>query len=198
MLALPSLVGLLHLQRQDSTEQALNAAVPGVPQQLGSQHCESLFSSWRFVSGQNTGSISSSEALAKADTAITIADMESAGTFTLPTSRKAAKHKQHPTAAYTVTVEDLLEVDIDINRSIQQGYLMCRDILTDLGYTGLLRAHAKRQSAVQEMLTATTSPVRHSCICSGRILKSAPVCNVLSPSVVKNLHQWSHLSHGAE
>jgi hypothetical protein len=69
--------------------------------------------------------------------------MEAAGSFTLPASRKAAKHKQHPTAAYTETVED-----IDINRSIHQGYLMCRDMLTDLGYKGILKAHANLQSAV--------------------------------------------------
>jgi hypothetical protein len=93
MLALPSLVGLFHLQRLDFKQQALDAAVPVAPQQLGSQHCESLFSTWRSASGQNTGSISCSEALAKADTAITLADMEAPGTFSLPASRKAAKHK---------------------------------------------------------------------------------------------------------
>jgi hypothetical protein len=60
--------------------------------------------------------------------------MEAAGSFTLPASRKAAKQKQHPTAAFTETVED-----IDINRSIHQGYLMCRDMLTDLGYKGILK-----------------------------------------------------------
>jgi hypothetical protein len=118
MLALPSLVGLVHQQRLDSTEHAPNAVVPVVPQKLGSQNCESLFSTWRSASGQNTGSVSYSEALAKADTAITLADMDSAGSFTLPGWRKAAKHKQlqHPTAAYTETVEDT-----DINRSIHQG-----------------------------------------------------------------------------
>jgi hypothetical protein len=148
MLALPSLVGLFHQQRLDSTEHAPDAVVPVVPQQLGSQHCESLFSTWRSVSGQNTGSVT--EALAKADTAIIFADMEAAASFTLRALRKAAKHKQHPTAAYTETVED-----IDINRSIHQRYLMCRDVLTDLGYQGILKAHANLQSAVQDILRLT-------------------------------------------
>jgi hypothetical protein len=106
--------------------------------------------------------VSNSEALAEADTAITVADMEANGSFTLPASRKAAKQKaarSHPTAANPETVED-----IDVNRSIHQRYLMCRDMPTDLDFKGILKAHAHLQSALQEMLrlTATTSPVRHS------------------------------------
>jgi hypothetical protein len=184
MLALPSLVGLFHQQRLDSTEHAPDAMVPVVPQQLGSQYCETLFSTWRSASGQSTGSVSCSEALAKADTAITLADMEAAGSFTLPAWRKAAKHKQHPTAAYTETVED-----IDVNRSIHQGYLMCRDMLTAL--RGILKAHANLQSAVQEMprLTAPTSPVRHSRTSSRCKSSSVPACNILSPTVIKSLHE---------
>jgi hypothetical protein len=42
--------------------------------------------------------------------------MEAADSFTLPASRKAAKHKQHSNAAYTKKVED-----IDINRSIHKS-----------------------------------------------------------------------------
>jgi hypothetical protein len=96
------------------------------------------------------GSVNCSETLAKVDTAITIADTEAAESFSLLASRKAAKHTQRPTAAYT--------------------YI--ETMLTGLDYKGILRAHANLQFAVQEILRLTdpTSPVRRSRIVSGSAL----------------------------
>jgi hypothetical protein len=57
--------------------------------------------------------------------------MEAVGSLALPASRKAAKHKQHPSAAYTGTVED-----IDINRSKHHHVFDVSEYAYGLGLQG--------------------------------------------------------------
>ena len=148
MLALPSLVGVFQLQRVDHEADPDQQAPRAVPQQLGYQQCESLFSTWRSATGQNTGAISCLDVLNKADAALAVAGMHAKGTFTLPESRKAdRKHKLHPNGSYSESITGM-----DINMSIHLGETMCTDMLKNLGYDGVLEKHSTLQSAMQEML----------------------------------------------
>lgn len=158
MLALPSLSGLFYMQRLDMEHASQQSAHAAAPQQLGSQACESLFSSWRSTTGQNTGSISCADVLNKANSALKIAELAARGSFKLPEARKAArKHKLHDVSEYTTTVSDE-----DMNMSIETRRILSYDLFGALGYIGLLKRHTTLQSAFQEPLDLTRpqSPVR--------------------------------------